>query len=1330
MRTNHPAGRALFAGALLFGSIPLLAQSPVGQWDFNSGDLSGTGGALVARDFSGTGLQYGTTTALGLPDIGGAAAQVVKVPAGADASAGLSMPIAAAANANGFLLNDYTLVMDVLFPATSAGTVRGLLETDEGGFNPDAELFVTAANAFGTKTAAFGSLAANTWYRLGVVVDTNDEADNGQIRFYLDGTEIGTVNVSNLKDQRYALSPGGTAGLFTDDDGETADVYVNSIQLRDSALSKGQMRALEGPAAAGIPEVLPPVPSGVEKWIPAGAFASRTTPVGVIIAAGSATVQDSSIVLKVDDTILASPTITRDGELITVQATPAASFLPGTQHTVSVEYTDSLAGAKTFSHTFTAAVFFEDFEGLPLEPAKDEAGAASLAFTEGWTHTPPTGWTIDNSNFPATIISEENPDEDGDGYADLDGRTEWAGWSFANKDFWVAAEDQRRSEFALGQDTIAVADTDEWDDLAHLKSLFHSLLITPEISLTGLAPNSVFLQFASSWRPEARDETSPSDSTTGFPTANNDGVTPINNQTAIITARFDDGSPVQIMKWDSISGSPTYHDHAPNEQVLLPLNNPAGATKVVLTFALVDGGNDWWWAIDNVVVNAGAAPPLISGQPVPAEVTEGQPASLTVEATGDGLNYQWFKGFGTGKVSVAGATAATLSFASAQVSDGGYYSVTIKNAIGEVVSTTVKLTVLPATEGALVLLEENFDGLPLGPNIDEGIITGTPQEVAEAWTKTPPQGWEIDDTGVPGVGDPDLDGVTEWAGWSFANKQFWYTADDQSRSAFAKGSGTIAVADSDEWDDVSHADGNMATYLKTKAISLAGVKPGSVILKFDSSWNPENPQKANVTVAFDGGTPVEVLRFESDPNSANYHPTEFSETVAIAINNPTGAQNMMVTFGYFDTRNNWWWAFDNVLVTGKPAPLFFEDFEGLTLGPSVDEGVLNNDGIVGTTVWTKTAPEGWVIDDSGVPGVGTDQDGITEWAGWSFASREWWAATGGDQNRTQFTKGVGTVAIADSDEWDDVGHADGNMATFLTTRAIDITGQAANTLQLRFDSSWRAENPQKANVTVSFDNGPAVEILRWESSGALLHPDATDETVTLPLGNPEGATSLKITFGYFDTRNNWWWAIDNIEVFVGEPATGDLEIGTAELTPDGLQLTWAGGTGPYLVQGKLDLADPEWIDLQSTTETTTTIPLAAPLGLFRVVDGTTKTVQFFQAYLNGANERPTPNDQPGTGIGLLALDGLTATYIVSYENLSTTPHLYHLHGLGGPEEAVGVKFSLVPAGDLGTSGLFVGSATVDQETADGIVQGRTYFNIHTPGTYSGGEIRGQVVPVP
>mgnify|MGYP005847803077 CR=1 FL=1 len=222
-----------------------------------------------------------------------------------------------------------------------------------------------------------------------------------------------------------------------------------------------------------------------------------------------------------------------------------------------------------------------------------------------------------------------------------------------------------------------------------------------------------------------------------------------------------------------------------------------------------------------------------------------------------------------------------------------------------------------------------------------------------------------------------------------------------------------------------------------------------------------------------------------------------------------------------------------VELIGVPAAnvLFAEDFEGLPLGPNVDEGV------AGDAVWTKTAPEGWVIDDSGMPGVGDPaRDGVTEWAGWSFADKDWWVQTAGDQDRSKFTLGTGIVAIADPDEWDDAAHAEGWFNSFLSTPAIDVSGVEANMLQLRFASSWRPEFDnnyhQTANVTVSFDGGEPIEVLLWESdeSSPNYKPYATNESVAVAIRKPAGAQTMVVTFGLFEAGNDWWWAIDNVQI--------------------------------------------------------------------------------------------------------------------------------------------------------------------------------------------------------
>ena len=48
---------------------------------------------------------------------------------------------------------------------------------------------------------------------------------------------------------------------------------------------------------------------------------------------------------------------------------------------------------------------------------------------------------------------------------------------------------------------------------------------------------------------------------------------------------------------------------------MVPLNNPAGASNLKLTFGMFDAGNDWWWAVDNLAVGV---PPLASSVSVNA----------------------------------------------------------------------------------------------------------------------------------------------------------------------------------------------------------------------------------------------------------------------------------------------------------------------------------------------------------------------------------------------------------------------------------------------------------------------------------------------------------------------------------------------------------------------------------------------------------------------------------------------------------------------------------------------------------------------------------------
>jgi hypothetical protein len=227
---------------------------------------------------------------------------------------------------------------------------------------------------------------------------------------------------------------------------------------------------------------------------------------------------------------------------------------------------------------------------------------------------------------------------------------------------------------------------------------------------------------------------------------------------------------------------------------------------------------------------------------------------------------------------------------------------------------------IASAQNTYVLLSEDFESLPLGTSVEEA--AGTPN----VWTDTPPDGWFVDESGVPGIGDPATDGMTEWAGWAFTNKDWWIqVAEDQRRTEFTLGEGTVAVADPDEWDDSSHPGPNsenpFKTWLSTPPVDLSTARPGTLQLTFDSSWRPEYDddyhQTANLTVSFDGADPIELFRWESNSASPNFKDdNSTNETIVVDIDNPSGATSMVLTFGLFDAGNDWWWAIDNIVVTG------------------------------------------------------------------------------------------------------------------------------------------------------------------------------------------------------------------------------------------------------------------------------------------------------------------------------------------------------------------------------------------------------------------------------
>lgn len=200
-------------------------------------------------------------------------------------------------------------------------------------------------------------------------------------------------------------------------------------------------------------------------------------------------------------------------------------------------------------------LLFEDFEGLAddLQPAVDESISGL-----GWTHTPPPGWTLDNS----LMVGE--------------GVTEWDGWSFATLEFWDAADGQARADFTRADNIVAVADPDEWHDIDGSNRVFDTTLVSPAVLV---APDTeLVVSFDSHYRPE------------GY-------------QQAYVYVAFDGGAAEEVFTYDPFETSDDGSTRNQRIQIAAPVPKVSGKAEAVsaqVSWRLGNAVNNWYWAIDNV----------------------------------------------------------------------------------------------------------------------------------------------------------------------------------------------------------------------------------------------------------------------------------------------------------------------------------------------------------------------------------------------------------------------------------------------------------------------------------------------------------------------------------------------------------------------------------------------------------------------------------------------------------------------------------------------------------------------------------------------------------
>jgi VCBS repeat-containing protein len=232
------------------------------------------------------------------------------------------------------------------------------------------------------------------------------------------------------------------------------------------------------------------------------------------------------------------------------------------------------------------------------------------------------------------------------------------------------------------------------------------------------------------------------------------------------------------------------------------------------------------------------------------------------------------------------------------------------------------------------LMTENFDELPLQP-FDASIHKGATGNANGDWTDSLPTGWTRDNQTTPA---PSLTAGEVYYGWHVLDIDSWiHEQTDQARSKFqgeinfpgysqtpplVGSHNHVLVADGDAYDDYQNIDPGtsmgMNTLFTSPSVSLAGLNQNSLTLEFDSSFRPEEAQEAKVQVSYDGGTNwATLLDFTTANSGGSGNQMRINDHITLDANNPAGATNAVFRWAYLNAGNDWWWAIDNIKITGS-----------------------------------------------------------------------------------------------------------------------------------------------------------------------------------------------------------------------------------------------------------------------------------------------------------------------------------------------------------------------------------------------------------------------------
>jgi hypothetical protein len=260
---NYTVVIGYLGGSLTNGPATLTVINPlslvIGQWDFDDLDLSASCGQDLEFFDSNVGLNtcFASSDLFSLPLLDGQSINVMGFPGtiGGGPMGGYKMRHGLPGNGGGTNVNQYTLIMDLIYPPGSDSLWRSLLQTDPNNAD-DAEFFISNGNGLGISSVYQGTIQPDTWYRVALAVDLSGPGPNPVVAKFINGVKVGQQTLAAGEDGRWSLSANPNnpwALLFADNDVDVQLGYVSSIQLRSGRLSDATIAHLGGPSPKKIP---------------------------------------------------------------------------------------------------------------------------------------------------------------------------------------------------------------------------------------------------------------------------------------------------------------------------------------------------------------------------------------------------------------------------------------------------------------------------------------------------------------------------------------------------------------------------------------------------------------------------------------------------------------------------------------------------------------------------------------------------------------------------------------------------------------------------------------------------------------------------------------------------------------------------------------------------------------------------------------------------------------------------------------------------------------------------------------------------------------------